>query len=418
MVCLCVSIPSRATKLPPECDIEVQGFDADGEVIHRGLLTDASTRNPIYVKGDKVMLVPLQRQAKKIDSSAGGKGRSEGQDAEPALSTKEEDNSVKMKRRTEMLSPEEPVSLSETDAMPDADAKLERLPSNTPVLRPWGEAAGIERRWRSPADETFDMERLELAGCSYVSNTATVEVADSDADSKDGSFNSAASSTGERPQRTRYPTLDDVISSGLPLLTAMSSESSEAANRSGSNAPRALLGTASTTASGSGRGSADTIGDTGNSIGDDRAGNDAGGRAAVEATGDGQRVGDAIVYALDLNDEVTDDVHSRRALTSSSRPRACAGAKDGPDELQRSEVGGEEGSKPCSIAKWAVKIRAAAVPRKARLRLYLQRRLSLGPPSPSLQEAREWMMAWTPEMDVGLLDLLGASGTKSVSAVS
>lgn len=409
-MCACVDVilALRLTKshdLPRECDIEVKGFTAEGDMVDRGTLAIKTPVRPVYVRGDRVKLVPLRKHSQQVDTAADKKegGGSRGTDF--TLSSKQEDSGAATSDALHINVPDEPGSTSDTDAMPDADAKLERLPSNTPVLRPWGEATGVERRWRSPADETFDMERMTLAGASYMSNAATVEVGDSDAESKDGSTNSAVSSGGERRTWTRNSTLSDVIASGLPLLSAMSSDCSEV-NRGSTTGLSALHGT-----------SISRVEDSVHRV------------APVEGLvwrgGDGGEFGEVTETRMSRGGEgggdlTVDDARSERASTSSSRPRACAGAKDATDDLLRVEHGGaeEESKAPSSSkssSKWMIRVRAAAMPRKARLRLYLERQKSLVSPGPSLEKAREWMMAWTPEMDVSLLHLLGTNGTKAVS---
>lgn len=408
----CYSFLARFAKIrefPPDCDLDVQGFTAAGIPVHRGLLTQGTAGTPIYVRGEKVRVVPLRRPSLKIDASADSKEGLEDRDDESASS--KQTAPVTGANVLPISTAQGAGSWSDNDAMPDADAKLERLPSNTPVLRPWGEAAGVERRWRSHADDNLDTHRMPLAGASYVSNTATVEVGDSDVDSKDGSTNSAASSIGERPMWARCFALNDAVATGLPALSAMSSASSEAPNRGSGNGIRTLRGVGSGSGSGHGGGN---NGGGGGDVGGTRShvdrpsviehseSADSGDVAGAEGNGGGDGGGDAI----------RDDAIPERASTTSSRRRACAGAKDVSDDVQKSEDGK---LKPAATWKWAVKVRAAAMPRKARMSLHLQRRLSLGLARPSLEKAREWMRAWTPEMDMSLLELLGAAGTKLVS---
>lgn len=413
MACACAGVPPiRLTKdhdLPRECDIEVKGFTVEGDMVDRGTLATKAPGTPVYVRGDRVKLVPLRKHSQRVDIAADKKEEEGNRGTDVTLSSKQEDSGAATSDAFHMNVPDEPGSTSDTDAMPDADAKLERLPSNTPVLRPWGEATGVERRWRSPADETFEMERMALAGASYMSNAATVEVGDSDAESKDGSTNSAVSSGGERRTWTRNSTLSDVIASGLPLLSAMSSDCSDV-NRGSTTGQPVLHGASSSR------------------VGDSTPRVAPVGGLVLSGGGDGGEFGELTEMGIDRGGEgggnlSVDDVRSERASTNSSRPRACAGAKDGTDELLRGEQGGaEEESKapssPKSSSKWMVRVRAAAMPRKARLQLYLERQKSLTSPGPSLEKAREWMMAWTPEMDVSLLHLLGTNGTKAVSCTT
>lgn len=422
--------PKKNEDLAHECDIEVKGFTALGKPIHRGILTKGMALTPIYVRGDKVKIVPLWKRSLSlgIDASANSKSNSkEGRGSRDnhahfALSSKEEDgdgtsSTARTKDGIEAKAPEKVGLLLDVDAMPDADAdaKLERLPSNTPVLRPWGEVAGVERRWRSAADGNFDMERMALAGASYVSNTATIEVGDSDADSKDGSSNSAVSSGGERPPWTRNSNLSEVVASGLPMLSAMSSESSEVVrgNAMELRAMQAVQDIDGGSGSSGGTGDRAAHGEGLVTSGRDQRADSEGG-AALGVSRNVDRGGGATISAG--VDTIVDGVRSERASTSSSRPRACAGAKDVADEAHRSEEGEEAEAKLSPTWKWAVKVRAAAMPRKARLRLYLQRRISLPSPGPSLEEAREWMMAWTPEMDSSLMDLLHSNEAKVVSS--
>lgn len=284
--------------------------------------------------------------------------------------------------------------------MPDADAKLERLPSNAPVLRPSGEAAGVEQRWQS-AGEACDADDMEFAGASYVSNAATVVVGDSDAESKDGSFNSPASSAGAEGATTwsRYSTVNDIIATAVPLLSALSSDISETPTRGTGGTVRGLAGVGTTSG-----------GDNTNKGDSEANGHGAGGSGSRNAAAGASAGSDE--QDESSGEAIGDDIRNERVETGSSRPRACAGAKDVADEV----VNGKEGHRvPLAAWKWAVQVRAAAIPRKACLQLYLERRLSLGSPGPTLEDAREWMTAWTPEMDDSLLELLANAGTKSVS---
>lgn len=393
----CVRAPgTQAYPMPRECVLQVLGFTSEGAPVNAGTITGSDTQAPIYIKGDRVRVVP-KRVGKVPCSGEVVPNADLTADFKEDSGPEEEDmqtpgyNPLQVRDNPLAQAPEA-AGLSDNDAMPDrdADAKLERLPSNAPVLRPWGEAAGVERRWRSGSGASGggDMDGMSFPGASYVSNAATVEVGDSD-DSKDGSSNnnSPASSAGDRATWPRERAMDDVIATALPALTAISSENSEAPNRWTGEIATAFDG---------------TVGESGSRPDDGPR------RGVVVATDTEGRGPDG-----NSRDAIADDVRSERASTGSSRPRAFAGAKD----LAEETLGGKEEAckvPPSRIGKWAVKVRAAAMPRNARLLQYLKQRLSLAPLGPSLEQAREWMREWTPEMDKSLLELLGAAGTKAV----
>lgn len=391
--------PSRAKgadMMPSEWDIEVQGFNEDGQPVHGGLLTHNTTWNPVYVTGSRVRVVPRRKKPFSVDASADSKEEHEGSDRRQAPSTTENDvdfNSLNLsvnKSAGQVMG-----SLFDMDAMPDAEAKLERLPSNTPVLRPCREATGVERRWRSPADDSFNMDRMPHTNASYVSNAATVEVGDSDAESKDGSTNSVASSLGERPAWARYSALNNVISTGLPVLTAMSSASSEGQARGSVQGLRSLLNR------GASSGQSSRIGNTNGDIGGSfRHEQD---RVVEGASDQGPGLGKG----------ASNELHEC-IFPDSLESLMFAGEGDALDKIRRS---GKDASGPSPPKKWVLTIRAAALPRKARLQLYLEGRRTLSTPGPSLEEVRDWMRTWTREMDLGLVELLGIAGTKSVGHI-
>ena len=315
----------------------------------------------------------------------------------------------------------EPEERGDLDCMPDADAKLERLPSDTPVLRPWGEAAGVEPRWLA-GGRAGNANDPSGAGASYVSNAGTVEVGDSDVESKDGSSNnSPASSLGERAAWSRYSTLNDLSAMAVPMLSGVSSDNSEATNlwaESGQRAEVADMTAVGDTASMEARGSqfnghSHETGLDGLGVGGGGGGADEKEGAAGEGGGGGAAAEEDGIYAKRNRDAAFTSISGHRSSGEVSRPCGVEETKhcEPPTTISRQE---EEG-KPSPAWKWAVQVRAAAMPRKARLRLYLEQRLSLASRGPSLEEANEWMRAWTPEMDKGLLELLGAAGTKSVS---
>lgn len=385
--------------MPRECGIRVLGFGADGAPVDVGLLTESDAQTPIYVKGDNVKVVPVRKGALQVDPAADSKEalEPEGGNAElvsPSMCVATPVDTV--------LGAPAPaaVGLLDNDAMPDTDAKLERLPSNTPVLRSGGEAAGVERRWLS-ANRAGEADDMGFPGASYVSNAATVEVGDSDAESKDGSSNNSPSnSSGERATWSRLATLDNMIATALPILSAVSSENSEAPNRWTGSGLRELADIVAATDIG-GMG-ASGVGTDGHSSAGGGRGRGSASRAATE--GEGQEG--------NSNDLTGEDMRNERGSASSLRRRACAGSTVATEDALKGKEGGRKKS---PAWKWAVKVRVAAMPRKARLRLYLEQRLSLASPGPSLEKAREWMKAWTPEMDRSLLELLGAVGTRAVS---
>lgn len=396
--------------VPPECSLQVLGYTAEGAPVHAGVLTE-SAQAPIYVRGDTVKIVPLRKASVRVDPTADAKER---EFARAVRSDKAACESKNMDTTTlphhELGTPAKEASeVVDLDALPDADAKLERLPSNTPVLRAWGEATGVEHRWRSGGERHDDNDNdngngMAFPGASYVSNAATVEVGDSDADSKDGSSNNSPStSLRERGTWSRYSTLDDVIATALPMLSAISSDVSDSV-RPGVEDDRAPVAIERSLAPTGRSYQPDSL-----DRGEAAAGRD---RIGVGGAGtDGEEV-DGI-----RGDSIGEDIVSDGDGADPSRPCACGGAKDSTEgEIGRRAVGSKSSSAPGW--KWAVQVQAAAMPRKARLLCYLQRRSSMqsgGIATPSLEEARDWMKAWTPEMDKGLLELLGAAGIKPVS---
>eukprot|EP00903_Cladosiphon_okamuranus_P019656 g18070.t4 len=369
----------QAHPVPLGCSLQVFGVSAEGAPVRAGLLSESGTHAPIYVRGDQVRIVPVREDSLRADPAADSK---QGFEPTEALEANAEDD----------LDAPTPASAGLVDlgTLPDADAKLERLPSNTPVLRAWGEATGVEQRWRSASK---DVSGLALRGASYVSNAATVEVGDSDADSKDGSPNpSPSASLRERGGGAwpRYSTLDDVIATALPLLSAVSSDVSDTARPIlGDVAVAGAIGSSVTTSASP----PDGI------IPEAEAEAEAG--AGTDGNGDGD--GDC-----DVQDEI------KHEESSSFRSRACVWAKDANGESAGEgqgegdhESGGARSAPP--TWNWAVKVQAAAMPRKARLHLYLDQRSSLPSPGPTLEEARDSMKEWTPEMDKSLLELLGAA---------
>ncbi|CAM9591597.1 unnamed protein product, partial [Scytosiphon promiscuus] len=376
--------------VPPECSLQVLGYTAEGTPVHAGVLEENGARAPIYVRGDTVRVVPSRKATSRADPSADVKTKEPTRKIGSGNSTCEGN-----KMDTTTLPHHEPGTSAtkasgvvDLDALPDADAKLERLPSNTPVLRAWGEATGVEHRWCSAGEGDGDNDNgMTFPGASYVSNAATVEVGDSDADSKDGSSNNSLS-TGSRERGTwsRSSALDDVIATALPMLSAISSDVSESIRP----------GVEDVSAD-----EPDTL-DREAAAGEDGIGEI---RADVQREeGDGRR-----------RDVIGEDSIGENISAEPSSPRACRGAKG----LMKRDSGRRAIASETSPApgwKWAVQVQAAAMPRKARLLCYLQQRLSLqaaGIATPSLDEVRDWMTVWTPEMDKGLLELLGAAGLNS-----
>lgn len=369
------------------------------------------------------MLVPSRSRPREADAASESKeelkSESAGGDAGEALAGSS--GSTQLNQEVCDAMPEvKPAERGDLDGMPDADAKLERLPSDTPVLRPWGEAAGVEPRWLA-GGRAGNANDPSGPGASYVSNAGTVEVGDSDVESKDGSSNnSPASSLGERAVWSRYSTLNHLSAMAAPILSGVSSDNSEATNLWAESEQR--TGVAGTTTAGDtgsveARGSqidghSDETGLDGLGVGgvgggadeEGGGGDGAGGGAVAEEEG---------VYAKRNRDAASTSMSGHRSSGEVSRPCGVEETKhcEPLETTPRQEGGGE----PSSAWKWAVQVRAAAMPRKARLRLYLEQRSSLASRGPSLEEANEWMQAWTPEMDKGLLELLGAAGTKSVS---
>lgn len=270
--------------------------------------------------------------------------------------------------------------------MPDtsADTKLERLPSNAPVLRPWGEAAGVERRWRSESRSGGDGDG-GVMDASYVSHAATVVVGDSDMESKDESKDGSSTSSsvdGESRTWPRPTTLSDMISTALPVLTAGSSDISDTRSRVAGSGAREVT-------------DVPTLGDV---MGMESAHSLATNERTNGATNDTSgkvRVGDVCVRDAVGND----DTAKGRGV-----PEETPGVK-GESKLPPSW-------------KWSVKILAGAMSRNDRLRLFLKQRQSLEQKGPSLEEARELMKAWTPDMDKSLLELLSAVGTKAKAVSS
>ena len=396
----------QAHPVPPGCSLQVFGVSAEGTPVRAGLLVENSTHAPIYVPGDEVRVVPVRKDSVRADPSADSK---QGLEPNVAFETK----FAAAQAGGELHAPT-PGSQGLVDldlgTLPDADAKLERLPSNTPVLRAWGEATGVEQRWRS-ASEADDPSGMAFQGESYVSNAATVEVGDSDAESKDGSSNpSPSSSLRERGTWSRYPTptLDDVIATALPMLSAVSSDISEST--------RPILGDVAGVIGSSASPPSGIIPEA--AAGRQMVDGDGGG-----TDGDGDGDGDGGTDGDDGQDE------NKRRESASFRPRACAGANDANDESVGEGEGEDDGEGeghgvggververvPSLTWNWAVRVQAAAMPRKARLRLYLEQRSSLPSPGLTLEEARDAMKEWTPEMDKSLLELLGAAGIESVS---
>ena len=369
--------------MPPGCSLQVFGVSAESAPVRAGLIAESSTHSPIYVRGDEVRVVPVREASVRADLAADSK---EGFESTVAFEAK--CAATRAKDDLHAPTPGSP-GLVDLGTLPDADAKLERLPSNTPVLRAWGEATGVEQRWRS-ASEADDVGGMAFPGASYVSNAATVEVGDSDAESKDGSSNpSPSSSLRERGAWPRHSTLDDVIATALPMLSAVSSDVSESA--------RPILG--------------DAAGTVGSSVSSCTSPLDG---SIPEAAGR-QRVGeDEGGTCGDCDGERGAQDEAKREESASLRPRASARAKDANDEHARGGEGGVEHI-PSPTWNWAVRVQAAAMPRKARLHLYLERRSSLPSPGLTLEEARHAMKEWTPEMDKSLLELLGAAGIEPVS---
>lgn len=385
----------QAHPVPPGCSLQVFGISAEGEgegegaPVLAGLLAESSAHAPIYVGGDKITVVPLRKDSVLVDPAADSK---HGFEPSVAFETK----FAATPAENELHAPTQgPPGLVDLGTLPDADTKLERLPSNTPVLRAWGEATGVEQRWRS-ASEADDASGMAFRGASYVSNAATVEVGDSDAESKDGSSNpSPSSSLRERGTWSRFSTLDDVIATALPMLSSVSSDVSDSARSRRGDDAGAIGSSAATSAS-------HPDGIIGEAAGRERVGGDGGG---TDGGGGDDDDGDGDGDAQDQDEDTRDE-------NASVGPRAWAGAKDANDE----NVGERDGERiPSSTWNWAVRVQAAAMPRKARLRLYLEQRSSLPSRGLTLEDARDAMKAWTPEMDKNLLELLGAAGTKPVS---
>lgn len=325
------------------------GYNVNGIPSHVGTFSENNSETAIYVRGDRVRIVPSRRTAvHESKPCVHGVGRDGGE--KTSLSRDVE----------EVPSAPQPKGASNAEGMPDtsADAKLERLPSNTPVLRPWGEATGVERRWRSVSRSGGNGD---VRDASYVSHSATVIVGDSDMESKDESSTSS-SVDGESTTWPRPTTLSDMISTALPVLTAGSSDVSETRNGAREVTDVSALGMAS----------------------DHSLVTDDGRRGAVNDISGKVRTGDACVQGATKEYVV-------------------------PEETLKGE------SKQSSLWKWSVKIQAGAMSRNDRLKLFLEQRKSLGQNGPSLEEAWEMMKAWTPDMDKSLLELLSAVGTKAVS---
>lgn len=395
--------------MPPGCSLQVFGVSAEDTPARAGLLAENSTHAPIYVRGDKVRVVPMRKDSVRADPAADSK---QGFEPNVAFETK-----MATQAEGELHAPT-PGSLGLVDldlgTLPDADAKLERLPSNTPVLRAWGEATGVEQRWRQASEADDASGGMAFQGASYVSNAATVEVGDSDAESKDGSSNpSPSSSLRERGTWSRYPapTLDDVIATALPMLSAVSSDVSDSARPMLGDAAGAIGSSVAT-------GTSPSSGIISGTAGRHRAGGDGGG-----TDGDGDGDGDRGTGGDGQDEHKCEE-------NASFRPRACAGAKVAIDENGGGGEGEGEGRRegrgdvehvehveriPSPTWNWTVRVQAAAMPRKARLRLYLEQRSSLPSPGLTLEEARDAMKEWTPEMDKSLLELLGAVGIEPVS---
>lgn len=413
--------------VPPGCSLHVLGFNPEGTPVHAGVLTENSAQVPIYVQGDKVRIVPSQEGAAGADLAADSKDSKEGdalggsKAAHTACESKHVSTAGAMPAGRELGAPPPAPGTPELldldlDTLPDADAKLDRLPSNTPVLGAWGGATEVEQRWRSASgidDGTGTMPAFH--GASYVSNAATVEVADSDAESKDGSSNNNSPSTSlrERGAWPRCSTLDSVIATALPMLEAVSSDMSDMPDLTRPGVEGVAVAIERSLATNASRSDAPTHEVSTRERERERE------RDEVTPSGVGG-VGDGGTDESSRGASIRQDLAGECLSVGSSRPRECAGAKD------VAEGGVDSASAPVSTAEcsssraweWAVRVQAAAMPRQARLRLFLDKRLSLQSRggAPSLQQARNWMKAWTPAMDRGLLDLLdAASGEKSVS---
>ena len=419
---------SQSYPKPVEFDIRVLGYrrmkDAqeDKQSI-AGTFTDSNAQRAIYVRGDHVRIVPTRKRIGTDGAQDIPEFKWSDELKEPEAALEESDNLQHTSRRNsangkgqgvrtiepvpreEAESKGEGQGLSDADGMPDADAKLERLPSNTPVLRPWREAARLERRWyaarRGGHGDHDDHNRHDHnrhdhnhgvgfhgPGLSYTSNAATVDIADSDAESKD-ERESSNSSNGEGTMWPRPATLSDIISTALPVLTAASSDVSETQSRRTGDGSRDLADIPSALEGVRGV-------EPGESLAPDSR------RSETTHATDALRSGAARQERVD-----GEEVRNERVSTGSYRPRAFAGVGGGNE-------GGKPASAPCRRC-WGVKVRAGAMSRKARLKLYLEKRQSLEPKGPSLEETRQWMKAWTPEMDKSLLELLGAVGSKAVS---
>lgn len=341
------------------------GYKLNGVPFHVGTFTESNNETAIYVRGDRVRIIPSRRTAVH-ESKQCIHGKCNVSDVER---DERGDKTSRSHGVEEVPLAPQPKGSLEVEGMPDAnaDAKLERLPSNTPVLRPWGEATGVERRWRSVSRSGVDGD---VTNASYVSHPATVVVGDSDMESKEGSSTSS-SIDGESTTWPRPTTLSDMISTALPILTAGSSDISE--NRSRVT--------------------------------------DSGAREVIDVPTLGSVMGMASAHSL-----VTDEHRSGATNNISDKVRAgdvCVqGAAKG--HIVSEEILEDESKLP-SLWKWSVKILAGAMSRNDRLRLFLKQRKSLEQHGPSLEEARELMKAWTPDMDKSLLELLSAVGTKAVS---
>lgn len=424
------TLPPSATQsrpLPGDCCIQVMSFNGKdkGTPYHAGTLTEGNSQTPIYVEGDRVMLVPSRKCSGEADAASEGKEEvmpdPAGGDAGEALATNTSVSTQSNHGLSDPMPEAEAAAKADLDALPDADTKLERLPSDTPVLRPWGEAAGVEPRWRA-GGRAGNANDPSGPAASYVSNAGTVDVGDSDVESKEGSSNnSPASSLGERAAWSRYSTLNDLSAMAVPILSGVSSDNSGATDLwagSGQRTEVADTTTAGDTVSMEARGSqadghSDETGLDGLNVVDGETGGDGEDGGGREGVGGGAATEEEGIYAKRNLNAASNSMSEHGSSTEVLRPGGVEEAKhcEPPEAILREEGLG----KPSSARKWAVQVRAAAMPRKARLRLYLEQRLSLASRGPSLEQASDWMRAWTPEMDKGLLELLGAAGTKSVS---
>ncbi|CAM9123344.1 unnamed protein product [Choristocarpus tenellus] len=396
----------RECSMPEGHNLIVYRISDQGTPVQVCLLSDCTSSRPVYVKGDTVRLMPTKskagfvpvenRQSSILDTSSTlveGRTRafvSSGIDLDlvagskcDSLSKGNEKGALPLERAYSA-----PVSLycKENDSMPVADTKLERLPSGTPVLSIGGRAAGLERRFtesRTFAHEVHEVHATpDIDGASFASSSGAIEIADSDAESKDNSnTNSPASSTlwvGD----WGLESLSETLALGAPALLSTDSGFSDSAPP------------------GDVRGGERVSGQT----------NNLGGMSMLEI--DGLSESDVLrpraMAAASSSSRTSDE--EKGPLPQSFMHKEDREDREEQQQKDKQSVGGVGKVEDVEHWGWGCTVRTGAMTRGARLHLYLKRQQSLPSPPPSLEDVRTMMRTWTHEMDADLLELLGVTG--------